>query len=39
MDGEGEATGYEILGHLFALGYQKGLLDAYQPGVSATGLI
>jgi mannonate dehydratase len=27
MDGEGEATGYEILGHLFALGYLKGLLD------------
>lgn len=28
MDGEGEATGYEILGHLFALGYFKGLIDA-----------
>ncbi len=28
MDGEGDATGYEILGHLFALGYLKGLLDA-----------
>ena len=28
MDGEGEATGYEILGHLFALGYLKGLIDA-----------
>ena len=28
MDGEGEATGYEILGHLFALGYLKGLMDA-----------
>ena len=27
MDGEREATGYEILGHLFALGYLKGLLD------------
>lgn len=32
MAGEGEATGYEILGHLFALGYLKGLLDAtYSP--------
>jgi mannonate dehydratase len=29
MDGEGEATGYEILGHLFALGYLKGLLDSH----------
>lgn len=28
MAGEGEATGYEMLGHLFALGYLKGLLDA-----------
>ncbi|MDO5565930.1 MAG: mannonate dehydratase [Planctomycetia bacterium] len=28
MASEGEATGYNILGHLFALGYLKGLLDA-----------
>ena len=28
MYGEGEATGYEILGHLFAIGYLKGLIDA-----------
>lgn len=28
MEGEGEATGYEILGHLFALGYLRGLLDS-----------
>lgn len=28
MEGESEATGYEIFGHLFALGYLKGLLDA-----------
>ncbi|MDR0335547.1 MAG: mannonate dehydratase [Planctomycetaceae bacterium] len=33
MDGEGEATGYEILGHLFALGYLKGLLDYDQKNV------
>ncbi|MDR1269570.1 MAG: mannonate dehydratase [Planctomycetaceae bacterium] len=33
MDGEGEATCYEILGHLFALGYLKGLLD-YDQNVS-----
>jgi len=31
MEGEGEATGYEMLGHLFALGYLKGLLDATTP--------
>ena len=28
MAGESEASGYETLGHLFALGYIKGLLDA-----------
>lgn len=28
MEGEGEVTGYEILGHLFALGYLKGLIDS-----------
>ena len=28
MEGEGAATGYQMLGHLFALGYLKGLLDA-----------
>ena len=30
MDGEDESTGYETLGHLFALGYLKGLIDATQ---------
>ena len=28
MESEGDATGYEILGHIFALGYLKGLIDA-----------
>ncbi len=28
LAGEGEGSGYEILGHLFALGYLKGLWDA-----------
>lgn len=28
LAGEGEGSGYEILGHLFAIGYLKGLWDA-----------
>lgn len=36
MGSEGEATGYNMLGHLFAIGYLKGLLDANSNGSTIT---
>ena len=37
MEGEGAATGYQILGHLFALGYLKGLIDGAR-GIGERGV-